>query len=67
MDADELEALASQQPPPGYREAVLDPAETLVCQRCGTLVKADDTDLHDRFHVSMEQPSSRYSSGTRSR
>ncbi|HYY78226.1 MAG TPA: hypothetical protein VFD04_03465 [Actinomycetes bacterium] len=56
---------AGRQPEPGYREAVLDPVETLVCQRCGALVKQDDTDLHDRFHVSVEQPSSRYTSGTR--
>jgi hypothetical protein len=59
--------LGDQQPQPGYREAVLDPVEVLICGRCGALVKADDTDLHDRFHVSVEQPSSRYSSGTRSR
>ena len=56
----------SRQPQPGYRAAVLDPVEVLVCERCGTLVKADDAELHDRFHVSMEQPSSRYTSGTRS-
>jgi len=58
--------LSDQQPQPGYREAVLDPLEVLVCERCGTLVKADDVDLHDRFHVSVEQPSSRWESGTRS-
>ncbi len=53
------------QPTPGYREVLLDPAETYVCLRCGALVKEDSTDLHDRFHVSVEQPVSRHTSGTR--
>ena len=55
----------SQQPQPGYRDAVLDPVEVLICQRCGALVKGDDTDLHDRFHVSVEHPATMPSTSTR--
>ena len=55
----------SDQPTPGYREVLLDPAETYVCLRCGALVKEDSTDLHDRFHVSVEHPATRHASGTR--
>ena len=44
------------QPKPGYREAMTDPASLLVCQRCGALVSDTATDLHDRFHLSVEHP-----------
>lgn len=54
------------QPVPGYREVLLDPAETYMCQRCGALVKQDATDLHDGFHVSVEHPATRHASSTRS-
>ncbi len=54
------------QPTPGYREVLLDPAEADICLRCGALVKQDSTDLHDRFHVSVEHPATRHASGTRS-
>jgi hypothetical protein len=54
------------QPAPGYRDVLLDPTETYMCLRCGALVKQDSTDLHDRFHVSVEHPVTRHASGTRS-
>ena len=56
----------AQGPAPGYREAVLDPMDMLVCARCGALVAQTDTDLHDRFHVSVEHPATRHASSTRS-
>jgi hypothetical protein len=54
------------QPKPGYREARADPADQLVCQRCGALVADTETDLHDRFHVSVERPATMPSTMTRS-
>ena len=54
------------QPKPGYREATADPASALVCQRCGALVADTETDLHDRFHVSLEHPATMPSTMTRS-
>ena len=53
------------QPKPGYREAAADPASVLVCQRCGALVSDTETDLHDRFHVSVERPATMPSTMTR--
>jgi hypothetical protein len=38
----------------------------LVCQRCGALVSDTATDLHDRFHVSVERPATMPSTMTRS-
>jgi hypothetical protein len=38
----------------------------LVCQRCGALVSDTETDLHDRFHVSVERPATMPSTMTRS-
>ena len=69
-DADE-EAVMTQpdptpQPTTGYREATADPASVLVCQRCGGLVSDTETDLHDRFHVSVEHPATMPSTMTRS-
>jgi hypothetical protein len=54
------------QPKAGYREATADPASLLVCQRCGALVSDTETDLHDRFHVSVEHPATMPSTMTRS-
>jgi hypothetical protein len=54
------------QPKPGYREATADPTSVLVCQRCGALVSDTATDLHDRFHVSVEHPATMPSTMTRS-
>lgn len=54
------------QPQPGYREAALDPTDLLVCQRCGAAVADTATDLHDRFHVSVESPATLPSTTTRS-
>jgi hypothetical protein len=54
------------QPKPGYREATEDPAGVVVCQRCGALVADTATDLHDRFHVSVERPATMPSTMTRS-
>jgi hypothetical protein len=53
-------------PKPGYREATADPASVLVCQRCGALVSDTETDLHDRFQVSVERPATMPSTTTRS-
>jgi hypothetical protein len=55
----------SAQPAPGYREAIEDPPDQLVCQRCGAVVSGADTDLHDRFHVSVERPATMPSTMTR--
>ena len=55
----------SPQPKPGYREATADPASTVVCRRCGALVSDTETDLHDRFHVSVERPATMPSTMTR--
>ena len=57
--------IQGDQPAPGYRDALLDPTEDYMCLRCGALVKQDSTDLHDRFHVSVEQPATRHTSSTR--
>jgi hypothetical protein len=57
---------ATPQPKPGYQEATADPASVLVCQRCGALVSDTETDLHDRFHVSVEHPATMPSTMTRS-
>jgi hypothetical protein len=57
--------MSEAQPKPGYREAVMDPMDTVVCRRCGALVVETDTDLHDRFHVSVEQPATLPSTTTR--
>jgi len=54
------------QPKPGYQEAISDPASLLACQRCGALVSDTATDLHDRFHVSVERPATMPSTMTRS-
>ena len=54
------------QPTPGYQEATTDPAAQLICQRCGALVADTATDLHDRFHVSIERPATMPSTMTRS-
>lgn len=54
------------QPEPGYRPGELDPTGVLVCGRCGALVSEGDTDLHDRFHVSVEHPATMPSTMTRS-
>jgi hypothetical protein len=54
------------QPKPGYREATADPSSVLVCQRCGALVSDAATDLHERFHVSIERPATMPSTMTRS-
>jgi hypothetical protein len=53
------------RPQPGYREATLDPMDAVVCQRCGALVVETDTDLHDRFHVSVEHPATMPATSTR--
>ncbi len=58
--------MSNAQPKPGYRDAVLQPMDTVVCQRCGALVLETDTDLHDRFHVSVERPATMPSTMTRS-
>jgi hypothetical protein len=55
----------ASQPKPGYREARSDPTDLLVCQRCGALVSDTETDLHDRFHVSVERPATMPSTMTR--
>jgi hypothetical protein len=55
---------ASRQPQPGYRGEVIGPFEAVICQRRGAPVKTDDTDLHDRFHVSVEHPATMPSTGT---
>jgi hypothetical protein len=52
-------------PQPGYHAVTLDPMDTVVCQRCGALVVETDTDLHDRFHVSVEHPATMPSTSTR--
>ncbi len=54
------------QPKPGYREVTTDLASVYVCGRCGALVSDTDTDLHDRFHVSVERPATMPSTMTRS-
>ncbi len=54
------------QPKPGYREVTADIASVLACQRCGALVSETETDLHDRFHVSVEHPATMPSTMTRS-
>jgi hypothetical protein len=56
----------TSQPKPGYREATADPTSMLICQRCGALVADSETDLHDRFHVSVERPVTMPSTMTRS-
>jgi hypothetical protein len=56
----------ASQPKPGYREATADPASVLVCRRCGALVSDTETDLHDRFHVSVERPATMPSTTTSS-
>jgi hypothetical protein len=30
--------------------------DPVACGRCGALVAETDTDLHDRFHLSVERP-----------
>jgi hypothetical protein len=50
---------------PGYRAKAMDPFDVVVCQRCGALVAEEDTDLHDRFHVSVEHPATMPSTMTR--
>jgi DNA-binding transcriptional MerR regulator len=54
------------QPKPGYRPVMLDPTDLLKCQRCGALVADGDSDLHDRFHVSIERPATMPTTSTRS-
>ena len=55
----------SQQPAPGYRELAVDPTDLLTCGRCGAIVGETETDLHDRFHVSVETPATMPSTTTR--
>ena len=57
---------ATSQPKPGYREVTTDVASVLVCRRCGALVSETETDLHDRFHVSVERPATMPSTMTQS-
>ena len=67
-DADEEEADmtdSAAQPQPGYREATAEPADWVTCRRCGALVAQTDADLHDRFHLSVEQPVTLRGSSTR--
>jgi hypothetical protein len=56
----------TSQPKPGDREATADPPSVLVCRRCGALISDTETDLHDRFHVSVERPATMPSTMTRS-
>jgi hypothetical protein len=56
---------AGARPAPGYRELTVDPTDVLVCGRCGALVGETETDLHDRFHVSVEPPATLPSTSTR--
>lgn len=55
----------SEQREPGYREAALDPLDVLICNRCGCLVKQDETDRHDRWHVDVEHPATMPATMTR--
>ena len=53
------------QPQPGYRPATEQPMDLVACGRCGALVAETDTDLHDRFHLSVERPATMPSTSTR--
>ena len=56
----------TSQPKPGYREVTADQASVLVCRRCGALTPDTESDLHDRFHLSVERPATMPSMMTRS-
>ena len=56
----------TSQPKPGYQEVTTDIASVLVCRRCGALISETETDLHDRFHVSIDHPATMPSTMTRS-